>query len=306
METISRRQLFRLAAGAAAAAWGVRGAAAEPGVRVGLVLPRAHPAAAAVRAGAELAAQEARRLAELMRTSFELATAEAADAHGAVAAARELLAGGAAVVAGGVDGGCCDALAAALPGRVLEVRARRESAPRQAPEGHLSVTPAHADWAGALARGLAKAGLRRFAMAADDPAMRRAARAAGLVESAAGEAQVVFGGRAADGRLAAGVTLAGGPGTAVPTAWHASLRRYGASELNERFEALHGRPMVGDAWSGWIAVKLAVEAALRRRPYEAVRVDGHKGVPLVFEEGRLRQPLYVVLRRGERVEVVDA
>lgn len=65
--------------------------------------------------------------------------------------------------------------------------------------------------------------------------------------------------------------------------------------------------MNGDAWSGWIAVKLVVEAALCRAPYEAARTDGHRGMPLSFAESFLRQPLYVTLHRaGEVEEVIDS
>lgn len=304
---ISRRDFFRYAGGAvAAAAWWLPAAGAES-ASLGLVLPRAHPAAAAVRAGAELGAGEARRLAELVGASFDLAVGEAADAREAVSVARQLVRGGAEMVFGGVDGRSCDALAAALPERYVEVRARQEVAPRAQAIRHLSVTPPYGEWAAALARGLARAGLRRFSLGDDDAAMRAAARRAGLVEVAPERAEVVFGGSPRPGGwLAAGVALPLAPGTAAPVAWHPSLRRYGASELNERFLAHSGRPMDGDAWGGWMAVKLVVEAALRRTPAEKARADGHKGVSLTFADGFLRQPLYVALHRAGEVEVIDS
>ena len=76
--------------------------------------------------------------------------------------------------------------------------------------------------------------------------------------------------------------------------WHHSLTRFGAEQLNSRFEARFGAPMDSLAWASWLAVKIAAETALRATPLERLRFDGHKGVPLWFENQRLRQPLYVV------------
>lgn len=85
--------------------------------------------------------------------------------------------------------------------------------------------------------------------------------------------------------------------------WHASLGRFGAAELNERYLRATGRGMSAEAWRGWFAVKVLVESALRlRRDGEACaaigagRFDGHKGRALTFDPrtGILRQPLYVV------------
>lgn len=189
---ISRRDFFRCAGGAAvAAAWGVPAAGAEP-VRVGLVLPRSQPSAGAVRAGAELGAAEARRLADLIGASFELAVAEAPDAGAAVSAARDLVRGRVGTVVGGVDGRFCEALAAALPERYLAVRARQDVAPRAQAIRHLSVTPPYRRWATALTRGLARSGLRRYALDEDDAAFRAATRQAGLVEVEPQRAEVVF------------------------------------------------------------------------------------------------------------------
>jgi hypothetical protein len=82
-------------------------------------------------------------------------------------------------------------------------------------------------------------------------------------------------------------------------AWHASLSRFGAGELNERFTTDTGASMDEEAWFGWIAMKLVVESALRRRDVGSGRLDGHKGVLLRFDEARhLQQPLYLVVRRG--------
>jgi hypothetical protein len=93
----------------------------------------------------------------------------------------------------------------------------------------------------------------------------------------------------------------------VVTAWHPSLERYGAGQVNDRFRARFRAPMDEGAWAGWIAVKAAWEAAARagtadgaalraRLLAEETRIDGHKGRPLSFRpwDGQLRQPLYVV------------
>lgn len=89
--------------------------------------------------------------------------------------------------------------------------------------------------------------------------------------------------------------------------WHAGLTRFGAAQLNERFEKhLRGQPSSG-TWAGWMAVKVVWETALRTGRLDA-RVlagsllhpeqpgfDGHKGEALAFDGvHQLRQPLYTV------------
>jgi hypothetical protein len=82
--------------------------------------------------------------------------------------------------------------------------------------------------------------------------------------------------------------------------WHPSLTRFGAEQLNNRFESRFGAPMDSLAWASWMAVKIAAELALRAMPLERLRFDGHKGERLWFGEDHcLRQPLYVVA--GEKV-----
>jgi hypothetical protein len=86
------------------------------------------------------------------------------------------------------------------------------------------------------------------------------------------------------------------------TEWRENLSRFGAGELNERYRRRTGRGMTADAWVGWVAVKVIVEAALRAeitQPHalvdalRALEFDAHKGVPLHFDEhGRLVQPTY--------------
>jgi len=91
--------------------------------------------------------------------------------------------------------------------------------------------------------------------------------------------------------------------------WAATLERYGASQINNRFRARYHNPMDGGAWAGWFAVKIASEAALRAHSVNpgailfllenpSTSFDGHKGWPLSFRswDHQLRQPLYVVSR----------
>jgi ABC transporter substrate binding protein (PQQ-dependent alcohol dehydrogenase system) len=91
-------------------------------------------------------------------------------------------------------------------------------------------------------------------------------------------------------------------------AWDASLTRFGADTLNQRFEARYRQPMTDDAWTGWLAVKMLWEAALRARTSEpdvvgavltreSTRFDGHKGRALSFRswDHQLRQPVYVLI-----------
>jgi hypothetical protein len=83
--------------------------------------------------------------------------------------------------------------------------------------------------------------------------------------------------------------------------WHPSLTRFGAEQLNSRFESRFGAPMDSLAWASWMAVKIAAELALRAISLERLRFDGHKGERLWFrpEDHGLRQPLYVVA--GDKV-----
>jgi YVTN family beta-propeller protein len=102
---------------------------------------------------------------------------------------------------------------------------------------------------------------------------------------------------------------AGGEGH-EPVLWHPGLTRYGAAELNERFERRFGRSLDGRGWASWMAVKLLWEAAFRTGSTDAERLaaylsgearfDGHKGEPLSFgtRDGQLQQPVYL-LRPGD-------
>ena len=81
--------------------------------------------------------------------------------------------------------------------------------------------------------------------------------------------------------------------------WRPDLERYGAAQLNQRFRARFGYGMDENAWAGWFAIKLAVEAMLRSRQRDPVALahwlgesdarpvfDGHKGSGLSFRSGR--------------------
>lgn len=75
-------------------------------------------------------------------------------------------------------------------------------------------------------------------------------------------------------------------------AWHPRLTRFGAGELNERFLRETKHAMDEQAWLGWVAVKIVAESMFRNRDIAKIRIDGHKGVPLYFQNGQLVQPLY--------------
>jgi hypothetical protein len=89
-------------------------------------------------------------------------------------------------------------------------------------------------------------------------------------------------------------------------AWHHTLERYGARQLNDRFERRFNQHMDADAWSAWMAVKVVAETSLRRNDLLQMRFDGHKGAPLAFDPTTryLQQPLYVVTGAGDHERVV--
>jgi ABC-type branched-subunit amino acid transport system substrate-binding protein len=95
--------------------------------------------------------------------------------------------------------------------------------------------------------------------------------------------------------------------TVWPVLWHSGLTRYGAEQLNQRYERHFKQPLTPAAWAGWFAMKALWETSLKvDSPTAATmikwldgdtaRFDGHKGVPLTFRgwDHQLRQPLYVV------------
>jgi ABC-type branched-subunit amino acid transport system substrate-binding protein len=112
---------------------------------------------------------------------------------------------------------------------------------------------------------------------------------------------------AADG----GDSHAAGTEVVRPLGWHSSLDRFGADQLNQRFERRYGRKMDDAAWAGWAALKVAWEAAMRGNAgdgaaiaayleSERAEMDGQKGWPLSFRpwDHQLRQPLYLVSTAG--------
>lgn len=88
--------------------------------------------------------------------------------------------------------------------------------------------------------------------------------------------------------------------------WHPDLFRFGAAQLNERFERRFAESPGEGAWTTWMAVKVLWESAVRTRSAdpdaiaavlldESTSFDGHKGQELTFspEDHQLRQPLYL-------------
>ncbi len=93
--------------------------------------------------------------------------------------------------------------------------------------------------------------------------------------------------------------------------WHPRLVRDGARQLNARFTRHAGVPMDSAAWRGWMAVRVAFDAALRMLAGEddllAQTFDGHKGQPLRFsEDGHLQQPTYRTGPDGRPVVIAPA
>lgn len=92
----------------------------------------------------------------------------------------------------------------------------------------------------------------------------------------------------------------------VPLEWHWSLERYGAPQVNSRFETAvgDGRRMTWQDWSVWIAMRAVLTAEAKSRDRDpaaieaflrsdALRLDGSKGAQLSFRpwDNQLRQPI---------------
>lgn len=90
-------------------------------------------------------------------------------------------------------------------------------------------------------------------------------------------------------------------------AWEATLDAYGARELNARFNSRWGRPMDPAAWSAYMAVKIAFEAAMLTGSTQGRDLAAHlagpagvfdvsKGIGVTFRpwDHQLRQSLYLV------------
>lgn len=92
----------------------------------------------------------------------------------------------------------------------------------------------------------------------------------------------------------------------VALAWHAQWERNGGPQVNRRFARLAQRPMQGQDWAAWVAVKsvaaLVGEHSQAALPEQArllrsgqVFVDGAKGPRLSYRawDGQLRQPVFL-------------
>lgn len=92
----------------------------------------------------------------------------------------------------------------------------------------------------------------------------------------------------------------------TPLAWHPHWERNGGPQVNRRFMRLAARPMTGQDWAAWVAVKTvaALVSDYAKAPLKEqarllrsgqVGVDGAKGVRLTFRpwDGQLRQPVFL-------------
>jgi len=88
-------------------------------------------------------------------------------------------------------------------------------------------------------------------------------------------------------------------------AWHYTMRKYAASQLNSRFKKAQGRPMDDASWAGWAAVRLLSDVVAHNQTAQAAELlrhmktdlafDGQKGIDMSFRDtGQLRQPLLLV------------
>ncbi len=88
------------------------------------------------------------------------------------------------------------------------------------------------------------------------------------------------------------------------SAWHRAAERYGAPQVNHRFERHAGRLMSDMDWSAWVAVKAAAEAVAREKAFTGpaiatallsgkIDVEMTKGMPGSFRtwDHQLRQPI---------------
>ncbi|HSG95969.1 MAG TPA: ABC transporter substrate-binding protein [Afifellaceae bacterium] len=90
----------------------------------------------------------------------------------------------------------------------------------------------------------------------------------------------------------------------VASAWHRTWERYGAPQLNQRFDRRASRRMAAEDWAAWVAVRSVVEAVVRGTSTDVATireiltdaefaVDLYKGVPGSFRpwNQQLRQPI---------------
>jgi ABC transporter substrate binding protein (PQQ-dependent alcohol dehydrogenase system) len=89
-----------------------------------------------------------------------------------------------------------------------------------------------------------------------------------------------------------------------PVTWHAAHESWGATQMQNRFEELAGRPMREEDYQAWLALRVVGEAVTRTQSADpaAIRdyalgpdfeVAAFKGQPLTFRDwnGQLRQPI---------------
>jgi ABC transporter substrate binding protein (PQQ-dependent alcohol dehydrogenase system) len=101
----------------------------------------------------------------------------------------------------------------------------------------------------------------------------------------------------------------------VPAAWDWTLERYGAPQLNQRFEHEAKRQMTSYDWEAWAAVRVVIAGIAGSRSAElapveaylkgdALRFDMYKGAPGSFRswDNQLRQP--IVLHTSDAVIAV--
>jgi ABC transporter substrate binding protein (PQQ-dependent alcohol dehydrogenase system) len=97
----------------------------------------------------------------------------------------------------------------------------------------------------------------------------------------------------------------------VPTAWSSVIEGWGAVQLQNRFEEQSHRPMRGQDYAAWAAIRAIGEAVTRTNSADpatlrtflldpAFLMDGFKGRGLSFRtwNGQLRQPIAVVNARA--------
>ena len=90
----------------------------------------------------------------------------------------------------------------------------------------------------------------------------------------------------------------------VPRSWHPAMEAWGATQFQNRFEALAHRPMREEDYQAWLAVRLVGEAATRARSADPAQlrefmlspdfeVAGFKGQKLTVRDWdhQLRQPI---------------
>ena len=73
-----------------------------------------------------------------------------------------------------------------------------------------------------------------------------------------------------------------------PSAWDAVAERYGAPQLNHRFERAAHRPMTDFDWAAWVSVKAVVEAAARAKATTGPTVEAalaHVDLPIDVSKG---------------------